>query len=767
MRLRISLLLFFTAVMMLPYPTCAQSSSQTSGSTRGATIRGTVYDPDGRAVPDAEVTLLGSLIAAGEMRTDSRGEYKFDGLVSGIYTIVANLPGFTSIPAEIKVEGSADSVNDVHLKLSAVQARVVVSASLGGALAPEVGSSVTVVSHDEIENQGAETVADALRNVPGVEINRTGQQGAVTSAFIRGGNSNYNLIMIDGIPMNDFGGAFDLAPLPTAGVDQVEVLRGPQSALYGSNAVAGTINIVSEQGDGSPHFNFSGEGGSYDTYRLTTGGAGLNHGFGWAYNVSGVSTQGPVVDDTYWNQTSFGSLSYSRSPRRKVFAHFFGDVGAAVNPGPWGSDPDGLYPGLGSPFSTSRQSQNLFGYQASETEQVSSRFQQVSTVSVATDQFFFPSSVFGNSFTNNLRLVANTRSQIAFSAKDVLVAGFEYDRETFKNSFVTNSDSDPFTLPRNSFAFFAENRWNPGSRWFLSTGLRVDSIQTGSLPADEEGAGRPFIPAASVTQVNPRISVAYVARQSDEGLFGITRIHSSFGTGIRPPDGFELGFTDNPELKPERSISVDAGVEQRFFNDKAVIDVTYFYNRYKDQIVTLGGSFADLSSFMSANLAKSRAYGIESSLRLRPFRSLEIMGEYTWLNTAILALDGSLAVQPPFVVGQPLIRRPRSSGGYNVTWTHSRLMLNSNASIRGAVLDLEPNDGTFACEFAPPLQCLFRNKGYVDVNAGFAYHFPRGVEIYGRLNNLLNQEYEESFGFPALRLNFVSGIKFELPARRD
>jgi vitamin B12 transporter len=154
-------------------------------------------------------------------------------------------------------------------------------------------------------------------------------------------------------------------------------------------------------------------------------------------------------------------------------------------------------------------------------------------------------------------------------------------------------------------------------------------------------------------------------------------------------------------------------------------------------------------------------------LRLRPFRSLEIMGEYTWLNTAILALDGSLAVQPPFVVGQPLIRRPRSSGGYNVTWTHGRLMLNSNASIRGAVLDLEPNDGTFACEFDPPLQCLFRNKGYVDVNAGFAVRLPRGVEIYGRLNNLLNQKYEESFGFPALRLNFVSGIKLELPARRD
>ena len=232
MRLRNSLLIFFTAALLLPYPMCAQTSSQAPGSTRGATIRGTVYDPDGRAVPDAEVTLLGSLIVAGEMRTDSRGEYKFDGLAGGTYTVVANLPGFTSVSAEIKIEGSDNSVNDVRLKLSAVQEQVIVSASLGGALAPEVGSSVTVVSHDEIEDQGVETVADALRNVPGVEINRTGQEGAVTSAFIRGGNSNYDLVMVDGIPMNDFGGAFDLAPLPTEGVDQVEVMRGKRALRF-------------------------------------------------------------------------------------------------------------------------------------------------------------------------------------------------------------------------------------------------------------------------------------------------------------------------------------------------------------------------------------------------------------------------------------------------------------------------------------------------------------------------------------------------------
>lgn len=760
MRLRISVVLFFTLVLLVGRPACAQ----TSNAVRAAAIRGTVTDPGGLVVPGADVTLLKSLIVAAEMKTDERGEYKFETLDAGEYSVVANAPGFTGGSSDIELKAGDTQVADLRLKLSAAQDQVVVSASLGGALSPEVGTSVTVVSQDEIQNEGAISVADALRNVAGVEINRTGQMGAVTGAFIRGGNSNYNLVMIDGIPLNDFGGYFDLSPLPAAGVDQVEVLRGPQSALYGPNAVAGAINLLSEEGESTPHFDFDGEGGSYDTYRISTGGEGLTHGLGWSYNLSRIATHGPVDRDTYWSQTSFVSLGYSWGPRHKVVAHYFGDTGAAQSPGPWGSDPNGTYSGIAASYLA--QKQNLFAYQASETEQVSSRFQQVSIVSVSTDRYFFPAtpgSYDFASFMNNLRLQANTRSEIVVSAKDVLVAGFEYDREQYKDTYVTNAEEVPFTLPRNYYAFFAENRWNPGSRWYVSTGVRVDSIHTGSLPEDEIDALRPFIPATSVTQVNPRISLAYMARQSESGPLGATRIHSSFGTGIRPPDGFELGYTNNPQLKPERSISADAGIEQRFFNDRAVFDVTYFYNYFKDQIISTGEF--PTSTYSSENIARSRAWGLESSLRLRPLRSLEVIAEYTWLNSAILSLDGTSVPPAPFEVGQPLLRRPRSSAGYTVTWTYRRLMLNSSASIRSAVLDTDPTDGTSACEFALP--CLFRNPGYVDVNAGFAFRLPRGVEIYGHAYNLLNQHYEESFGYPALRLNFLSGVRVELPTRND
>jgi outer membrane receptor protein involved in Fe transport len=268
-------------------------------------------------------------------------------------------------------------------------------------------------------------------------------------------------------------------------------------------------------------------------------------------------------------------------------------------------------------------------------------------------------------------------------------------------------------------------------------------------------------------KVSPRISAAYLLRNpSGGGFFGATRLHSSFGTGFRPPNGFELAFTDNPKLKPEESISVDAGIEQRMAGDHAILDVTYFYNHFKDQIVSTG----DLpSNFESENIGRSRAYGVETSIRIRPIRSLEFSGSYTWTNTAILALDGFPGtVVDPYTVGEPLLRRPHNAAGFNATWTKNRLMLNMSGTIRGAVLDIEPNDGTFACSLTNPVTmlpypCLFRNPGYELLNAGFAYQFPKGVEIYGHINNFLNQRYEEAFGFPSLRLNFIAGFKIDLP----
>jgi outer membrane receptor protein involved in Fe transport len=302
---------------------------------------------------------------------------------------------------------------------------------------------------------------------------------------------------------------------------------------------------------------------------------------------------------------------------------------------------------------------------------------------------------------------------------------------------------------------FAENRWNPSRRWVVIAGVRVDDIRTRELPPGAFGL-RPLMPASIVTKANPRISVTYLAREgTGAGRIGATRLHGTFGTGIRAPKGLELAFTNNPRLKPERSLSFDSGVEQRFFSERMVLDATYFFNRFEDQIVVLG-SLSNLSTFYSDNLANSRAHGLETTLRLRPTRALEVSGHYTWLNSTILALDGTSLTPLPFHLGQPLLRRPRNSGGFNTTWQHGRLTLNLNGYWRSKVLDVEPNYGASGG--------LFTNQGYVLANTGFAYRLPRGVELYGRLNNFLNQKYEEAFGFPSLHLNFLAGIKLTFPA---
>ncbi len=729
-----------------------------AGSVAGAaTLEGTVFDPAGRVVPRARVTVLRSLVVLEERQSNARGEYRFENLAGGSYQLVARAPGFDSAPLDVEIsEGKARTV-DLRLRLSAVAQQVVVSASLGASLVPQIGSSVSVVTRHDIETRGAQNAFEALRGIPGVEVNQSGRHGGVTSAFIRGGNSNYNLVMVDGIQVNQFGGDFDLASLPADGVDRIEVTRGPESALYGSNAVTGVINIMTEQGEGPPHFSAQAEGGSFTTRRFSTGGSGLTRGFSWAYDLSRLDSGGTVSNDRYRDQSAFLSLGYRRSPRRSADFHFLGNANDAGSPGPYGSDPDHLFPGLDE---VSRDKQNLFGYEGTYSEQFTTGFRQVVTGSVVTNRYYF-TSPYGDSFSNNLRGVVNTRSEITLSNQDFLVAGFEYNREQIRNTFITNASGNPFVLPRTSLAYFVENRWSPSNRLFVIAGTRVDNLRTGGLPPDPLSS-RPALASESILKVNPRVSVAYLLHESRGGWLDATRLHGSFGTGIRAPSGFELAFTDNPHLKPERSISFDSGLEQRLFGSRAVLDVTYFFNQFNDQIVVLGGSLTNLSSFVSDNLGNARAQGMEVSFRLQPTPSLQISGEYTLLSSSILALTGSSQVQAPFHVGQQLFRRPRQSGGYNIIWQRGRLMLNTNATIRGSVLDLEPNLGTFACTLG--LQCVFTNKGFIRADSGFSFRVSPRVEVYGRLNNFLNQKYEESFGYPSLRLNFLVGVRFAFSA---
>ena len=723
-----------------------------------SSIYGAVLDPQGRPIPAARVTLLSPLGDVTERTTNPSGSFRFDGLARGAYKLTAQVRGFSHAPVDVVVQAGQDQQVDVHLKLSAVAEQVVVSASQGGALEPQVGSSVSVLTAQDMADRGDQTIFDALRAVPGVNVVESGARGGVASLFVRGGESDYNLVEIDGIPLNEFGGAFDFAPLTTDGVDRVEVTRSPESALYGTNAVSSVVDIVTRSGDGPPQFSLTEEAGNFDTWRIGVGANGLTRGLGWAVDLSRLDSGGPVPNSAYQDQSAIVSLSYPSAGRRQFTFHFFGNANNAGVPGAYGSDPDHLFTGIDR---YSRDKQNLFGYAFGYTEQVSPRFRQVTTLAASTNDYYFRSP-YGDSYSNSLRGVFNTRSEVLVSNSDFLAGGFEYDREQIQDTYIADAGNNPFVLPRSAFAYFLENRWAPSSRWSVIAGARADDIHTGALPQNEPD-GRPAIPSNTLLQVDPHLSLAWLAHAGDttaDGL-GPTRLHASFGTGIREPDGFELAFTNNPQLKPERSLSFDAGVDQHLWGEHAVVGATYFYTRLRDEIEVLGGSLSNLSTYLTANLGNARAQGLELSLRLQPRSAVRIETGYTFMPTAILALDGSSQALAPFEVGQPLIRRPRNSAFYTASWSHRRLTLVNSGYWRGQVLDLEPNDGTYACELG--LRCLFENTGYARLDGGFSYRAYKGLELYGQVYNLLDRHYEEVLGFPALPLNFMAGIRVTFP----
>ncbi len=755
---------------LLPFLLGALFMLLSSSAAQAATLTGKVLDPTGQPVPRAQVTLLKSLAVVDQRQTDSEGIFKFENLLDGKYQLTASAPGLASPQTEVDVHGQEAQLVELKLQLSAVQQQVVVSAALGGAVASELGSSVSVVSGQEIQDRAALNVLDVLSGIPGIEVSQAGRYGGVTGVYVRGGESDYNLVMVDGIELNEFGGSFDFAPLPADGVDRVEVTRGPESALYGPNAVTSVINIVTTQGEGTPHFTVQAEGGSFTTRRFLGNGSGVTHGLNWGFDVSRFNSGGLVQNDNYRNQTASLSLGYHRSPRRRLDFHFIGNANDAGAPGAYGSDPDQLYnapiyPGGPTNYQLgrlTRDKQNLFGWEGSYSEQITSKFQQVTTGNVSTNDYYF-SSPLGDSYSNNLRGVLNTRSEIAVSSKDFFVAGFEYNREQVKNTYIADSNNVPFVLPRTSLAFFAENRWSPMRRFYLTAGFRVDDLMTQALPPDAFGE-RPLLPASTVAKFNPRVAAAYMLRESHSGVLDGTRLHASFGTGIRPPDGFELAGTNNPHLKPETSVSFDAGIEQRFFQGKAVFDATYFNNHFQDQIVTVG-TLTNLSTFTSDNLGNSRAQGAEISFQVHPLRSLSMSVEYTLDATEVLSLNGASVALAPLQVGQPLLLQPRNSAGYNVTWRHGNLMLNTNAYIRGSALDVEPNDGLYACDLDLP--CLLPDKGYIRMDGGFSYRLPKGVEIFGRMDNLLDRKYEEVLGYPSLPFNFIAGVRYSFTPRKQ
>jgi outer membrane cobalamin receptor len=709
-----------------------------SAGLPAASLKGTVADPSGAPVVGAQVAVSVPAGIAARTLTGVNGSFELDTAVANApdAKLVVAAPGFRT--AEIALAAASQPLL-VKLELAALQDSVSVVGSAIDVPASQQGGSTSIVTSEEIRQSNLAQAVDLLRYLPGMAISQTGFTGGLTSLYLRGGYDDFNLVEIDGIPVNGFGGTFDFAHIPAEELDRVEVIRGSESAVAGEYANSGVVNFVTREAGGAPNLDILAEGGTYQEHRFGIAGGDTLAGFGISFAASRLDDNGPVPNSDYRNENLMLNL-LRRFGSQSLNFHGDFDSNTVGEPGPYGSDPNNNYAGIDT---VSRSKNNSSDYLAHyQADLFSGRIKEDLFASFFLNNNGY-TSPYGFSFNKDLRGQAEWRMTASVKPWYTVALGTVETIEEVRNTYITDASSDTFPIRRNDLAFYLENRFQLPGGWSINAGVRGEFVSTGAIPTD--GYSRPVFPAQSVSAVDPKVAAAYTR--------GGTRLHASFGTGFRPPTGFDLAYTDNPSLKPERTRGFDAGVEHRFFHDILSLDATFFDNRYYDLIVILGGNLSVLSHYESDNIANARGLGTEYSARLRPARWLYITGWYTWLDSEILSLNGTANLAPaPFTVGQQLLRRPANSGAFAATFTRGRVSGGLDGYFRGSILDVDPSYGASAG--------LFQNPGYANLGLNLNYKLGRGLTAYGNLRNALDQHYEEVFGYPSPRRNFVTGLKW-------
>jgi outer membrane cobalamin receptor len=755
---RILLCIFLSAASMAPVLGARALPAASDAPT--SSVSGAITDPAGARVAHARVVLSRPLAVVATTEADARGEYRFDRVAPGRYELRVVADGFGADPIDVVVTSGKSAVANLALHVSAVVESVVVSAAQVELPLARAADSVSVIPETELRAEQVETVADALRSVPGLTVSRNGGLGSVTSLFPRGGESDYTLVMVDGIKVNTFGGGYDFSMLSTSGVDRVEVVRGPESALFGADAIGGVVSVITKIG-GSPRVEGSVEGGSFATSRVTAGTFGSAGKLSWGVSGERTASAGytgiaPATGEQVSNDdftttngaTTLGWRASGGADLRVSARYTYGDRGF---PGPFGSDPIGAYTAV------DRVSRGV-----TRTKQVGGRWRQPFSAAGHAWRQTFTASVLGltSDFTSTYGLSASTsrrltaRSQTDLDLTNVLAlsAGVEYEGERATSTYITADSAAPVPIDRSIVGLFAEARYQPTRPVTLTAGVRGERIQRDTLASNPDPfAPRPAFGVDVIESVNPRVSAAYLFGAGRTASVGWMRVHAAAGTGIRPPDAFEIAFTDNPGLKPERSRSVEAGVDQSLAREHLLLGATAFYNRYDDLIVAVGTALKDASQYLTDNISNARSKGIELSAALRTGRSLSARLSYTFLDTGVLAVDGLGTAPPPFDVGQPLLRRPRHSASLDLIYTRREVTAFARVGSRSRALDVEPTNGTFGG--------LFYNPGFTVVDAGASWRLAPDVEFFGRVGNLLDRHYEETYGFPALGRNVVIGVR--------
>jgi vitamin B12 transporter len=765
-------------------------------------LSGTVVDPAGAGVPNARVLVRDKAgVVIYEARTDSAGGFSLSDVSEGTYTVVVEAEGFTQPDkaiAQVAPGASGDSVS-IKLAVAALSDQLVVTATRTETPADELGGSVSIATSEDMGRANQSLISEPLRLMPGVAVVQTGGRGGLTSVFTRGGDSTFNKVLIDGVPVNLAGGSFDFSDLVTENLDRVEVVRGPGSALFGSDAMTSVIQLVTKRGTTSqPDFELSAEGGSFDFHRETARLSGLVGLFDYSTSFGFQTTNGRFRNSDFTNRSLSSNFGFrlASDVQLRITARWNGNTLGV--PGPTAvlfADPDerqkhhDLALAATLDYRTSPRWHNSvrFIYSESETHSFDPAAQDLTVPGTP----LLPPGAFGDDFVSDFidhekRSGVHYQSIASIGRSNVLTAGVDFEHES---AVFTNSTPLSRVSPdRNDLGIYVQDQAAWRGRLFASGGVRIER-NSGRVPRDftQTQGNAPLGDVGFGWTANPKLAVSLLARRHREsGALGATRLKASFGTGIKEPTLLEAfspdpSFIGNPALNPERAISYEAGVAQEFFGRKANVELTYFDNRFRDLVL-----FEETPSFGPIalpdgrltnffNAARSSARGIELVATARPahgvWSHLRITGSYTFLRTRLDQSADILAFPPPTFqgvlvpdpeVGLPLLRRPRNSGTFLLSWIDRRFDLTFDGSIVGRRRDFDPV--TFS-KFDAAGRPIF-NDGYARLDASGSLEVTRNLRAFVRIENLLNQDYQEVLGFPAYRLNFSAGLRIRIGGKR-
>ena len=588
----------------------------------------------------------------------------------------------------------------------ALTEEIVVSATRLPVPEEESPAAISVVTAQELEERQVRRVADALREVPGITVAQSGAPGQLTSVFTRGLRSEHTQVLLDGIPVNQgLAGLFNFADLNVDNVDRIEVVRGPQSTLYGPRALAGVIQIFTKRGSGPFTGAMSVEGGSFGTARETFYSSGSAKGFDFSVGLSRLDTDNDRPNNQYRLSNGIANVGWSPNERLRI----------------------------GS----------LFTYSLADTGNPNTIFNPKPLDNFLTERWLIG-------------------PRIDFKPVDwwshQLILAYDHERQ------VNDPNEDGFVFATRAlfkrFTLDYQNNLQPTSWLTLTTGAfysRVEAEQErpfvlfgDTLISDEteQTSGFAQVSVTPLTGLNLvaggrfdhfnqfgdvwtyRFAGSYLIARTD------TTLHSSIATGFSPPSSQDKIFGNNFDLEPERNRGFDVGIEQRFWDRRVQLGVTYFHNRLSN-LIGFNGQFDTL------NLGAARTQGVELEARVRPLANLELVANYTYLDA-----EKTSSADINQLPGARLPRRPRHEGYISGTYLwFGKLRTTAEVKFVNAREELNFGGPNFDIE------------DYTFVNLAAEYEISRHFSIFGRINNLMDEKYAEVFGFPALSRGAFAGVR--------